>query len=140
GAWEATLPEKERLFPPHACKGRGRKMAELVKGVSLTMMNSNELMTTYAHLMTLLATEESAGATTDVAMLHTRNLRRHSLTELLSSLEESVRQVRSRVSHLPHLPRLAQVRQAQALLAFPNLAFLEVDTDGLDADADILRI
>jgi DNA polymerase III epsilon subunit-like protein len=106
----------------------------------MTMMNPNELTTTYVHLTTLLATEEEAGTPTDAATLHARDLRRHTLTEQIFALEELVRQVRTRFELLPRLPNLTQVRWAQTLLAFPNLAFLEVDTDGLDADADILRI
>src|SRR5713226_293938 len=45
-----------------------------------------------------------------------------------------------RVAALPTLAGWEHLSWAHALLAFPNLAFLEVDTDGLGTDADILRI
>lgn len=95
---------------------------------------------TYAELMTLLATEEGAALTTDAATLQARYERRHLLCEQLSTLERTLYELRRRIDHLPWLPDLEQVRWAQALLAFPNLAFLEVDTDGLYEDANILRI
>jgi DNA polymerase III epsilon subunit-like protein len=106
----------------------------------MAIMNQPDFSHTYAELMTLLATEASAAPTTDAATLQARYERRHLLSEQLSTLERTLYDLRRRIDHLPWLPDLEQVRWAQALLAFPNLAFLEVDTDGLNEDADILRI
>jgi DNA polymerase III epsilon subunit-like protein len=103
-------------------------------------MNPNDFTTTYAQLTAGLAQEESASPTNEVEGLHTRYRRRCMLDEQLSALESAIYGLRERVNHLPWLPDLEQVRWAQALLAFPNLAFLEVDTDGLYEDADILRL
>ncbi len=55
-------------------------------------------------------------------------------------MEQATADLRRRLDALPTLARPEHVHWAQALLAFPNLAFLEVDTDGLYADADILRL
>jgi DNA polymerase III alpha subunit (gram-positive type) len=75
-----------------------------------------------------------------VADLEAHFRRRATLDQLLQRLEDALSQVRRRVEHLSRLPHMEHLRWAQAVLAFPNLAFLEVDTDGLHGDADILRI
>src|SRR5260221_1034426 len=104
------------------------------------MLNPHDFPTTYAELITRLATEEGAGVPKGVADLEARLRQRATLDTSLQLLEDVLSQVRRRVDHLPRLPRLEHIRWAQAVLAFPNLAFLEVDTDGLYSDADILRI
>ena len=100
----------------------------------------DDIPNTYVHLAMLLASEESAAPTTYSANLEARYQRRQELTAHLSTLESAMYDLHRRIDHLPRLPDLEQARWAQALLAFPNLAFLEVDTDGLYEDADILRI
>jgi len=100
----------------------------------------DDIPNTYAHLAMLLASEESAAPTTSSANLQARYQRRQELTAHLSTLESAMYDLHWRIDHLPRLPDLEQARWAQALLAFPNLAFLEVDTDGLYEDADILRV
>src|SRR5258707_10622387 len=104
------------------------------------MLNPHDFPTTYAELTTLLATEEGAGSPRGVADLEARLRQRAILDTSLQTLEDALSQVRRRMDHLPRLPRMEHLRWAQAVLAFPNLAFLEVDTDGLHSDADILRI
>jgi DNA polymerase III epsilon subunit-like protein len=104
------------------------------------MLNSHDFNTTYAELTTRLATEEGAGSPTGVADLEARLRQRAILETSLQTLEDALSQLRRRMDHLPRLPRMEHLRWAQAVLAFPNLAFLEVDTDGLHSDADILRI
>ncbi len=104
------------------------------------MLNPHDFPTTYAELTTRLATEEGAGSPKGVADLEARLRQRATLDTSLQTLEDALSQVRRRMDHLPRLPRMEHLRWAQAVLAFPNLAFLEVDTDGLHSDADILRI
>ncbi len=104
------------------------------------MLNPHDFSTTYTELTTLLAIEEGAGSPTGVADLEAHFRRRATLDQVLQRLEDALTQVRRGVEHLPRLPRMEHIRWAQAVLAFPNLAFLEVDTDGLQSDADILRI
>jgi len=103
-------------------------------------MQPHDFRHTYTELTTLLTLEEGSSPTTDVAALQARYQRRHVLTEHLSLLERSVDDLHRRIDHLPTLPDFEQVCWARALLAFPNLAYLEVDTDGLRDDADILRL
>jgi DNA polymerase III epsilon subunit-like protein len=104
------------------------------------MLNPHDFRTTYTELTTLLATEEGTGSPTGVADLEAHFQRRATLDQFLQGLEDALSQVQRRVEHLPRLPHMEHLRWAQAVLAFPNLAFLEVDTDGLHRDADILRI
>ena len=104
------------------------------------MLNPHDFSTTYTELTTLLATEEGAGSPTGVVDLEAHFRRRATLDQFLQRLEDALSRIRRRVEHLPRLPRMEHLRWAQAVLAFPNLAFLEVDTDGLHSDADILRI
>ena len=103
-------------------------------------MNLNDFATTSTHLTAELVKEERASPTTGLEGLQARYQRRRALDEQLAALESTIYDLRERFNHLPWLPDLEQVRWAQALLAFPNLAFLEVDTDGLYEDADILRL
>src|SRR5438034_6538091 len=63
----------------------------------------------------------------------------HNLTEL-ANLEASVARLRTRWRTLTPLPDGERIRWAQAVRQLPNLAFLELDTDGLSTDADIIRV
>src|SRR6266567_3374059 len=56
----------------------------------------------------------------------------HNLTELAN--------LRDRWRNLAPLPDEESIRWAQAVLQLPNLAFLELDTNGLSDDADIIRV
>src|SRR5258708_13246466 len=104
------------------------------------MLNPHDFSTTYPELPTRLASEEGAGSPTGVADLEAHFRRRATLDQFLQRLEDALTQVRRGVEHLPRLPRMEHIRWAQAVLAFPNLAFLEADTEALQSDADILRI
>lgn len=103
-------------------------------------MNSPNMTDIYVQVTALLAEEEHAQPTTDLASLEARYQRRQTIAAHLSTLESALYEVRRRIDHLPRLADDEQVRWAQARLSFPNLAFLEVDTDGLHDDADILRV
>ncbi len=104
------------------------------------MTNTHDITQQYEAITALLSTEEAALPVSRLADWEAQQSRRAALTEHLSQLTLAVAQVQRRAAALPSLARPEHVHWAQALLAFPNLAFLEVDTDGLYADADILRI
>jgi DNA polymerase III epsilon subunit-like protein len=104
------------------------------------MMNTHDVTQQYEAITVLLSTEEAAQPVSRYAEWEAREVRRATLTKGLSQLGQAVASLQHRVSALPTLARPEHVHWAQALLEFPNLAFLEVDTDGLYADADILRI
>jgi DNA polymerase III epsilon subunit-like protein len=104
------------------------------------MMNTPDITQHYQAITALLSTEEAAPPVSRLADWEAQQVRRAALTEHIQQLELAVAQVQRRLTTLPTLARSEHVHWAQALLAFPNLAFLEVDTDGLYADADMLRI
>ncbi len=88
----------------------------------------------------LLATEQAGGPVNGLDDLMGRLQRRLTIRQHLTLLELELQRVREREHHLPALPPLIQMHWAQAVLAFPNLVFLEVDTTGLSADAEIIRV
>ena len=106
----------------------------------MTLMNPNDFTNAYTELTALLAAEERADPPRSLVDLEARRKERETLNQHFGAIEEAISQLRDRRDDLPRLPRLEHVRWAQAVLALPNLAFLEVDTDGLHSDANVLRI
>lgn len=105
------------------------------------MITPRDLPTLYELATTMLRIEETVAATSpDLAEWQSRQARRAVLDSHLHQLSSTLADLRRRFDQLPRLPRAEHVRWAMALLAFPNLAFLEVDTDGLGAESDLLRI
>ncbi len=104
------------------------------------MTNTHDITQHYEAIAALLSAEEEAQPVSRLADWEAQQVRRAALTEHIQQLELAVAQVQRRLTALPTLARREHLHWAQALLAFPNLAFLEVDTDGLYADADILRL
>lgn len=100
-------------------------------------MNPIEILTT---LDTLLAQETTKGPITGLADLQARMKARVALQAALNDLGALVTDRQHQFARLPRLPHYAEVMWAQAVLAFPNLAFLEVDTTGLGQDASIVRV
>jgi Exonuclease len=91
-------------------------------------------------LETQLAQEQAKGPITGMADLQERMALRLTMDATISDLEAHLADRRRQLAHLPRLPLIQQVRWAQAVLACPNLAFLEVDTTGLGQDAYIIRV
>src|SRR5690349_16070485 len=100
----------------------------------------SDLAHLYAVVTTLLRGKEATARPVDFSTWQGQLARRAELTGYVQQLEQATAALRHRLDGLPKLANPTHVHWAQALLAFPNLAFLEVDTDGLFADADILRI
>jgi DNA polymerase III epsilon subunit-like protein len=88
----------------------------------------------------MLSAEEAAGPVQGLADLASHGARRTSIEQSFETLEASVARLRTRWRHLSPLPDEECLRWAQATQQFPNLAFLELDTDGLSDDADIIRV
>jgi DNA polymerase III epsilon subunit-like protein len=102
-------------------------------------MNAYDLKQ-YEALSALLAAEEALPPVAHYDDWQARKQSRAVIGERLWQLGKALASLQRRAAALPTLAEQEPIQWAQALLAFPNLAFLEVDTDGLDADADILRI
>ena len=84
--------------------------------------------------------EERIARPTDYQTWQSAFARRATLANYVQQLEQAAADMRRRLNALPALARPDLVLWAQAVRELPNLAFLEVDTDGLYADADILRL
>jgi DNA polymerase III epsilon subunit-like protein len=101
-------------------------------------------MTPFLHAVQLvedfLSAEETAEPVHNLTDLASRRARRSALEQALANLEASVARLRTRWRSLTPLPDEDSIRWAQAVLQLPNLAFLELDTDGLSPDADIIRV
>lgn len=93
-----------------------------------------------ASLEAWLTMEETLSTTQSLTDLDARYMRRRSIEEAIQAIEDTAARFRRRASRLSALPDKEMIQWAQAVLHFPNLAFLEVDTDGLHSDADLLRI
>jgi DNA polymerase III epsilon subunit-like protein len=87
-----------------------------------------------------LRAEETAEPVHNLTELASRRGRRSALEQALANLEASLAHLRDRWRNLTPLPDGESIRWAQAVLQLPNLAFLELDTDGLSPDADIIRV
>ena len=104
------------------------------------MTTTHDLIQHYEAITALLSAEEQAQPVSRYTEWEARRESRAALAERISRLGQAVASLQRRVAALPPLAGREYLQWAQALLAFPNLAFLEVDTDGLSAEADILRI
>jgi DNA polymerase III epsilon subunit-like protein len=88
----------------------------------------------------LIEMEQRLGPVNGLDDFKERKIRRAVIKQHLSHLEAELREIRDRVRRLPTLPPLALIRWAQAVQALPNLVFLELDTTGLSADVEIIRM
>ncbi len=104
------------------------------------MTNIDDVTQHYEACTALWSAEEAAPPISCLAVWEARQACRAILEAHIQELDLTVTELRRRFDDLPKVARAEHVRWASALFAFPNLAFLEVDTDGLSADADILRI
>lgn len=104
------------------------------------MSPQDDIASLYIRVHSLLRSEEETCRPSNLSNWQEQRARRAVLAGYIQQLEQAVAEIRRRLESLPKLAHPAHVHRAQAVLAMPNLAFLEVDTDGLFADADILRI
>src|SRR5437868_15489951 len=104
------------------------------------MTTQQDVASLYKVVTTLLRGEENTARPISLVAWQGQCARCAVLEGHVRQVEQTAADLRRRLDALPTLARPEHVHWAQALLAFPNLAFLEVDTDGLDADADLLRI
>lgn len=91
-------------------------------------------------LGTGVAEEHAKGPIQSYQDLQERVQRRARLYEDLQYIEGELQTLRRVVQSLPSLPPEREVLWANAVLALPNLALLEIDTTGLSEDAEIVRV
>ncbi|EFH88803.1 hypothetical protein [Ktedonobacter racemifer] len=91
-------------------------------------------------LGTGVADERAKGPVQSYQDLIERVQHRAHLYEGLQYIEEQLQTLRRTVQSLPSLPPEREVLWANAVLALPNMALLEIDTTGLSEDAEIVRV
>src|SRR5579859_7585203 len=87
-----------------------------------------------------LQQEEQADPPINRTELIQRNAARAALADELSTLHKAVNTLSSRYHHLPKLPVLEHVEWADAVLHFPNLVFLVIDSTGIHKESDVIRM
>lgn len=93
----------------------------------------------FTAMQDLLLREQLAGPVNGLQDLAGREKRRAALKRHLDYVNSHIQQFRTQVHDLPALPSATVVRWAQAVQALPNLVFLEIDTTGLQNDAEIIH-
>ena len=88
----------------------------------------------------LVQREEHPDPITCLTDLKERYLTRQVIEDHLQCVLTYVHSTRTRIGRFPKLPLLSDALWAQALLAQPTLTFLEVDTDGLNESASVIRV
>lgn len=96
-----------------------------------------DLNETYAKIEHLLDLEEKMHVR---LAIKTHEERREQIDQELKGLSTSIAQLTRRFHNLPDLPPMYLVEWASAVLKFPNLAFVVLDTTGVDDDSDIIRV
>ena len=95
-----------------------------------------DLQAQYNHIVGLLETEEKPTSAT----IAEREARRSQIDQELKTLAAAITPLRSRFHALPTIPDAYLVSWAEAVLLMPNLAFVVLDTTGVDEDSDIIRV
>lgn len=100
-------------------------------------------MSTFVEMMDVLRAElereKSADRVNNLATLTEHQLRRQVISQSWQSIEAEMRQLKEAITNLPALPPLEQIHWAQAVAAIPSLAFLEIDTTGLQPEDEMIR-
>src|SRR5579859_2856944 len=98
-------------------------------------------MTSIDQRLTLIKTRiaEERGHVDGLAALNESLHRREEIAGYWKAIEAEIHAVRQAIKSLPALPDQEQVLWAQAILALRNLAFLEIDTTGLDPADEVIR-
>jgi hypothetical protein len=99
-----------------------------------TLILTDQVAATLEGLLTL---EGTLGPTQRLAELEARH---QTIDEIIGAIEDTADRLRRRASRFSRLPDREAIQWARTVLRLPNLAFPEVDTDGLSEDADLLRV
>lgn len=86
-----------------------------------------------------LTQEQKAGRINGLEAFYAQVERRKCLSGYWQKFTQEYRKLEDAVRHSPALPAWDQIQWAQNALAMPNLAFMEIDTTGLDVHDEIIR-
>ncbi len=87
----------------------------------------------------ILTQEQKAGRVNSLEAFQAQVERRKRLNSYWQELTREYRKLEDAVKHPPALPAWDQIQWAQSVLALPNLAFMEIDTTGLNTHDEMVR-
>jgi DNA polymerase III epsilon subunit-like protein len=90
-------------------------------------------------LRALCEREREAGRINGLSAFASAQRRRQQIPLLWQRLEQELQQVKQAIHALPSLPDDTEIRWAQSVLAMNDLAFMEIDTTGLDEEDEMTR-
>jgi hypothetical protein len=91
------------------------------------------------NINSILQQEHDAGRVNSLKDLADSQRRRKSIDHYWQSIQTELASMDQQIRKLPELPPEEQILWAQSVLALRDLAFLELDTTGLDAEDEIIR-
>jgi hypothetical protein len=97
------------------------------------------LDTSFDIIKNTLQREHEAGRVNSLTDMAESQRRRETIDHHWQTIQTDLAQVDRQIRDLPPLPPQDQIAWAQALLAMRDLAFLELDTTGLEATGEIIR-
>ena len=94
-----------------------------------------------AYLVSLLQLERDAGRTINgLEQIGQRSARQKEIQSLWQQLKQPFDLLKQKIDGLPLLPPLEVVQWAQSVLEMVSVSLLEVDTTGLGADDEVVRV
>ena len=95
---------------------------------------------TLEHLKQTISQEQEAGRINSMASLATSKHRRAAITRDWQAIQAALLPIQQAIKALPDLPAEEPMKWAQNLLKMSSCLVLEVDTTGLDEEAEICRV
>jgi hypothetical protein len=93
-----------------------------------------------ANIESLLEQEEMLPEVAGRIDLEQRYQRRDKIASHLKTMSDAVQGLQTLLKRLPALAPIGFVEWAEAVLQLPNLAFVVLDTTGVQSDSDIIRV
>ena len=90
-------------------------------------------------IKSLLQQEQKAGRVNSLNDVAYSQRRRTAIDHHWQAIQTELASIDQQIRDLPEMPPEEQILWAQSVLAMRNLAFLELDTTGLDAEDEIIR-
>jgi hypothetical protein len=91
------------------------------------------------NLRQLLEQEQALERINSLDTLAESTCRRGVIQHTWQTIQAELQPLQKEIGSLPDLPDRDQIAWAQALLTMPNLAFMEIDTTGLNEEDEIIR-
>jgi hypothetical protein len=86
-----------------------------------------------------LAQEQIVGPINSLSALQGSQARRATIDRSWQTIQSELQPIQQAIKALPALPDTEQIHWAQSVLALRNLAFMEIDTTGLQSEDELIR-